>query len=179
MIVLNIFSTCIENHIIKCRVGLLFLLLNLVMFLKSISGWFITLCPTEHLAHSENHSFVPNSAILWMVAHQAPLFKRFSRQEYWNGLPFPSPGDLPDPGIEPRSPALQADSLPSEPPEWVDEWMSEQVSGWVFICIASLISLGVVADQRVPTGGEKLEAYSTGALGKWPVGNPRGISFHS
>ena len=40
----------------------------------------------------------------------------FSRQEYWNGLPFPSPGDLPNPGIEPRSPALRADALPSEPP---------------------------------------------------------------
>jgi len=40
----------------------------------------------------------------------------FSRQKYWSGLPFPSPGDLPDPGIEPMSPALQADSLPSEPP---------------------------------------------------------------
>ena len=40
----------------------------------------------------------------------------FSRQEYWSGLPFPSPGDLPDPGIEPVSPALQADALPSEPP---------------------------------------------------------------
>ena len=40
----------------------------------------------------------------------------FSKQEYWSGLPFPSPGDLPDPGIEPRSPALQADALPSEPP---------------------------------------------------------------
>ena len=40
----------------------------------------------------------------------------FSRQEYWSGLPFPSPGDLPDPGIEPRSPALQADALTSEPP---------------------------------------------------------------
>ena len=43
----------------------------------------------------------------------------FSRQEYWSGLPFPSPGDLPDPGIEPGSPALQADSLPSEPPQVV------------------------------------------------------------
>ena len=40
----------------------------------------------------------------------------FSRQEYWSGLPFPSPGDLPDPGIEPRSPALEADALTSEPP---------------------------------------------------------------
>ena len=42
----------------------------------------------------------------WTVAYQAPLSMEFSRQEYWNGLPFPSPGDLPDPGIEPRSPVL-------------------------------------------------------------------------
>ena len=47
---------------------------------------------------------------------QAPPSMGFSRQEYWSGLPFPSPGDLPDPGIEPGSPALQADALPSEPP---------------------------------------------------------------
>ena len=52
----------------------------------------------------------------WTVACQPPLSMEFSRQEYWSGLPFPSPGDLPDPGIEPGSPALQADSLPSEPP---------------------------------------------------------------
>ena len=52
----------------------------------------------------------------WTVARQAPPSMGFSRQEYWSGLPFPSPGDLPDPGIEPRSPALQADALTSEPP---------------------------------------------------------------
>ena len=46
----------------------------------------------------------------WTVAHQAPLSMEFSRQEYWSGLPFPSPKDLPDPGIKPRSPTLQADS---------------------------------------------------------------------
>ena len=51
-----------------------------------------------------------------MVALQAPLSMEFSRQEYWSGLPFPSPGDLPDPGIKPRSPALQVDCLLSEPP---------------------------------------------------------------
>ena len=54
---------------------------------------------------------------LWTVAHQAPLSMTFFRQEYWSGLPFPAPGDLIDPGMEPRSPALQANSLPSEPPE--------------------------------------------------------------
>ena len=53
----------------------------------------------------------------WTVAYQAPPSVEFSRQEYWSGLPFPSPGDLPDPGIEPGSPSLQADTLTSEPPE--------------------------------------------------------------
>ena len=52
----------------------------------------------------------------WTVAYQVPPSVGFSRQEYWSGLPFPSPGDLPNPGIEPRSPVLQTDSLPSEPP---------------------------------------------------------------
>ena len=54
----------------------------------------------------------------WTVAHQALLSREFPRQEYWSGLPFPSPGDLPGPGIKPMSPvspALQADSLPTEP----------------------------------------------------------------
>ena len=54
--------------------------------------------------------------IPWAVACQAPLSMEFSRQEYRSGYPFPSPGDLPHPGLEPRSPALQADSWPSEPP---------------------------------------------------------------
>ena len=52
-----------------------------------------------------------NSAIPWIVAHRPPLSMGFSKQEYWSGLPFPSPGNLLDPGIEPWSPALQADSL--------------------------------------------------------------------
>ena len=52
----------------------------------------------------------------WNVACQAPPSMGFSRQEYWSGWPFPSPGDLPDPGIEPGSSALQVDSLPSELP---------------------------------------------------------------
>ena len=52
----------------------------------------------------------------WTVAYQAPPSLGFSRQEYWSGLPFPSPGDLPNPGIKAGSPVLQADALPSEPP---------------------------------------------------------------
>ena len=51
----------------------------------------------------------------WTVAYQVSLSMGFSRQEYWSGLPFPSPGDLPNPGIKPGSPTLQADCLPFEP----------------------------------------------------------------
>ena len=62
-----------------------------------------------------SHSVVSDSAMPWPVALQAPL--SFPRPEYWSGLPFPSPGDLPNPGIKPGSLALQADSLSSEPLE--------------------------------------------------------------
>ena len=58
----------------------------------------------------------PTLATPWSVACRAPPSLGFSRQEYWSGLPFPSPGDLPNPGIDPTSLALQADSLPSELP---------------------------------------------------------------
>ena len=57
-----------------------------------------------------------DSANPWTISRQASLSMGFSRQEYWSELPFPSPGDLPDPGIKSGSPALQADSLPPEPP---------------------------------------------------------------
>ena len=61
-------------------------------------------------------SHVQCFATLWTVAQQVPQSMGFSRQEYWNGLPCPPPGDLPDPGIKSESPALQADSLLPEPP---------------------------------------------------------------
>ena len=72
------------------------------------------------LRHSEVKSFsrVRLFATPWTVAHQAPLSMGFSRQEYWSGLPFPSPGHLPDPGIKPRSPSLWADALTSQPQGW-------------------------------------------------------------
>ena len=71
-----------------------------------------TLCNTE--VKSLNHVRLCDP--MDYIAYQAPPSMEFSRQEYWSGLPFPSPGDLPDPGIEPGSPALQIDALPSEPP---------------------------------------------------------------
>ena len=61
-----------------------------------------------------SHSVLSES--LWTAAQQAPLYMESSRQEYWSGLPFPSPWNLPDPGIEPWSPTLKADSLLSESP---------------------------------------------------------------
>ena len=77
------------------------------------------LSSSTHIYYSESesvsHSVMSDSAIAQTVASQAPLSMEFSRQEYWNGLPFLSPGDLSDPGTEPRSHALQADSLLSEP----------------------------------------------------------------
>ena len=66
----------------------------------------------------------------WTVARQAPLSVGFSRQEYWSGLPFPSPGDLPDTGIKRRSPVLQEESLPFEPPGApVKPWRQAENSG--------------------------------------------------
>ena len=62
------------------------------------------------------HSVVSDSSTPRTVALQVPLSMGFPREEYWSGLPFPPPEDLPDPGIEPGSPALQADTLTSEPP---------------------------------------------------------------
>ena len=68
------------------------------------------------IVYGEVAQSCPTLATPWTVAYQASPSMGFSRQEYWSGLPFPSPGDLPDPGIEPGSPALEADTLTSEPP---------------------------------------------------------------
>ena len=69
--------------------------------------------------HSQLLQSCPIFVTLWAIAFQASLFVGFSRQEYWSGFPFPPPGDLPGPGMEPRSPALQADSFLSEPIKYV------------------------------------------------------------
>ena len=74
----------------------------------------ISISPVKVKVKSLSH--VRLFATQWTVAYQAPLSMRFSRQEYWSGVPFPSPGDLPNPGIEPGFPVFQANVLPSEPP---------------------------------------------------------------
>ena len=72
---------------------------------------FLVFCPLDGSLVTKSCLILATSQT---VARQAPLSMGFSRQEYWSGLPLPSPRDLPDPGVEPRSPALQADSLPTE-----------------------------------------------------------------
>ena len=99
-----------------------------------VTGTYIVLWPQPSLVQTSRSSTTIWASILvkkvkvkslsrvrlfatpWTVAYQASPSMGFSRQEYWSGLPFPSPGHLPDPGIEPGSPALQADALTSEPP---------------------------------------------------------------
>ena len=93
----------------------LFSFFLLVFFLASFQ-LYLTLLLHKERKKVKALSHVRLFVTPWTVAHQAPLSMGFSRQEYWSGLPFPSPGDLPDPGIAPGSPALQADSLPFEPP---------------------------------------------------------------
>ena len=68
----------------------------------------------------------------WTAAYQALPSMGFSRQEYWSGLPFPSPGDLPNPGIEPMSPTLQADFLPAEPQGSYNSHFLNVISLWNF-----------------------------------------------
>ena len=66
--------------------------------------------------HAQSLSHVSLFSTTWTIDHQAPLSTGFSRQEYWSGLPFPPPGDLPDPGTKPASPALAGELFTTEPP---------------------------------------------------------------
>ena len=93
-------------------------------------------------------SHVQLFATPWTVAYQAPPSMGFSRQEYWSGLPFPSPGDLPDLGMEPRSPALEADALTSEPlgkPKTSLERMKGQAMDWGKLFTNHIFHKGVVS----------------------------------
>ena len=79
------------------------------LLLTCLNYWHVC-CPSRL---NVSCSVVSDSGTLWTIAHQTSPSMAFSRQEYWSAVPFPSPGDLPDPGIKPRSPLLQVDSLPS------------------------------------------------------------------
>ena len=76
----------------------------------------------------------------WTVAHQAPLYMKFSRQEYWSGLPFPPLGDLPDPGFEPTSPGLQEESLPLS-------HLGNPRKEYTSLCFSERRHLGILTDS--------------------------------
>ena len=97
----------------------------------------------------------------WTVACQAPLSMEFSRQEYWSGLPFPSSGDLPDPGMEPRFLALQADCLSSEPPRRISPpWPKSEVKS--LSCVWLFVTPWTVAYQASPSIGFSRQEYWSG-----------------
>ena len=101
--------------------------------------------------------------MLWTVACQFPLSIGFTRQEYWSGLPFPSPEDLPDRGIEPRSPTLQVDTLLSEPP-------GKSCSLWGCMCFLATLNLShPLFPLGLPGGSEvKASGCNVGDLGSIP-----------
>ena len=80
----------------------------------------------------------------WTIAHQAPLPLEFSRQEYWSGLPIPTPGGLSNSGIEPESPALQADPLPTEPQSYL---LSYHLDYYSIFCFHSCSHVSILNQQ--------------------------------
>ena len=119
---------------------------------------------------------------LWTVAHQAPLSMGFSRHEYWSGLLFPSPEDLPDPGTEPGSSALQADSLLSEPPGRPCERdklrQRGKAEGFLFLWVCGRGSSRCICPVQCPQAGgtrglQANPAYSSFLASCWPWGEGR------
>ena len=125
-----------------------------------------------------SRSVVSDSATHGLVAHQAPLSMGFSRQEYWRGLPFPAPGDLPNPGIEPASPALQADSLPLSHLGSLVHAMFHSNTLNMQVCLISTTALWGFTDDTVRhRGGNDLLAHVTclvsGCAESYPGALPR------
>ena len=110
---------CVISHCLCYQLGL-WLRFSPLLWINSIPLYLFSFVHSSFDRHLEvkvkSPSHVWLSATPWTVAYQVPLSMRFSRQEYRSGLPLPSPGDLSDPGIEPRSPALQAEALLPKPP---------------------------------------------------------------
>ena len=100
-------------------------------------------------------SHVQLFATSWTVARQAPLSLGFSRKENWSGLSFPYPGDLPNPGIEPRSPSLQVDSLPSEP-TGKSRMLWSSLNHCLTVLLSIILALTV---QRLPPRDSSSESF--------------------
>ena len=104
----------------------------------------------------------------WTIASQAPLSMGFSRQEYWSGLPFPSPGDLSNPGIKPRSPALQADTLFSKP---TGKFFPNAILYTLWSCQTPFWCLSPISDIRA--GASHLQETKSGSLIIWLKSQPQ------
>ena len=117
------------------------------------------------------------SATSWTIAYHTPPSMGCSRQEYWSGLPYPSPGDLPDPGIEPRSPALQADALPYKPsgkPCLSERSSYSCLAPWLFLLLSRILQDHLVlVTSRVCTCSPTLGTCVLLAADIWKSG------FHS
>ena len=114
-------------------------------------------------------------ATLWTTAYQALLSMGFSRQECWSGLPLPSPGDLPDPGIEPGSTALQIDSLPSEPPgkpQSLHSFSSTQLSSETQASYWKTQFLSITWKSRAPPWSESTGRKDQITCSNYKLGSP-------
>ena len=119
---------------------------SLIQF--SVDGWS---CVPSWLFKVKSLSLVQLLATPWTVAYQPPLSMGLSKQEYWSELPFPSPGDLPNPGIKPGSPALQTDALPFEPLHLLFTWGQTMVEVMKIMVTSLKTSYACTATVHFPT----------------------------
>ena len=105
---------------------------------------------SDFISEVKSLSWIRLFATPWTVAHKAPPSMELSRQQYWSGLPFPSPGDLPNPGIEPGSPTLQADALPSEP--WREDLIKPNEKETDFKLAPSKVLMSLDNIHALPSG---------------------------
>ena len=129
------------------------------LLLKAVNGWVASLTQLPEVSKCYLLSRFLFFATLWTVAHQVPLCMEFSRQEHWSELPLPPPWDFPNPGVEPWSPALQADSLPSELPQLSE---SESESEVAQSCPTLFATPRTVAHQAPPSVGFSRQEYWSG-----------------
>ena len=125
---------------------------------------------SESVSHSIMSDSLQPSGLY--VARQVPLSIGFSRQEYWSGLPFPSPGDLPNPGIKPGSPALQANSLPAEPPNGWPIWGKENGKcNGKETTLCNMLAVGA-SEGKIKKQGKKDPTFLRHPMCGWVLSSP-------